>query len=309
MRILSFAVIIISLFVITNQADAQQRRGRFFQKIKQELFPPKKSEEDAKSKKSADSREKQDQRKPTAQRSDSRDFQNRRVPTLANPNDRRQSPQTRDFAAPKTNRANSIFANKENFESRQPRAPKPKVVGASQGFGFSVRMNNNDQLVVSGVDRNGNAAEEGLRNGDMLLEIGGIEAASVEEFEEISKVMGEGDQMEFKIMRNGREQQVDILFGEMPETEDVDSGLNKASQHPDHQRRYDFAPPNGSPNSVLSSNARVRPPANPPRNNAFTPSANQQIQALNQTIQKQNQQIQLLQQQIMQLQRQRYRPR
>lgn len=321
MRLFSLICFLL-VFVTVDQAQAQQaRRGRFFQKIRNELFSSSKNSDSDKEKEAKEGKTQArtpsadaNNRKPVnSQRSlapvptqPSRGIQNRQ-PSLANTKDYYRPSPTNGYSrssAKKQPQSSSVFTAKSTspIRSRQTKSSNP-----SKGFGFSVRMDGDDQLVVSTVERDGNAASEGLRRGDVVLEIGGIEATSLEEFDEISNVMSDGDQMEFKIKRSGREQKLDILFGDSP-TSEIPAGEVKENRASNSQpRRYDFAPPAASApkqtNSVLTSQPPIANSKSRPASYSNDSAATRQIRYLNQTIEKQNLQIQYLQQQIKHLQR------
>ncbi len=134
----------------------------------------------------------------------------------------------------------------QNAKKRGPRAI---------GFGMELKADKEDQIYVADVDRNGNAATAGLKKGDIILEIGGSKLMSVEEFDEISKVMNDGDQLELKVDRRGRVADVRIQFGEaedVPDMEvedDAEAGFKpqrRPQSQPVPQRsqdsRFDFVP-------------------------------------------------------------------
>jgi hypothetical protein len=88
------------------------------------------------------------------------------------------------------------------------------------GFGMQIESKN-EQLIVTKTDSKGNAAEAGVRKGDVLVMVGGVEIGSMEELEEITKILGNGDQLEFEIARRGQKKKVLIQFGEAPEEGEV----------------------------------------------------------------------------------------
>ncbi len=115
--------------------------------------------------------------------------------------------------------------------ARSPYAPRSAAVPAkvdtrkdskqtSVGFGMQIESKN-DQLIVTKTDSKGNAAEAGVRKGDVVVMVGGVEIGSIEELEEITKILGNGDQLEFEIARRGKKEKVLIQFGEAPEEGEV----------------------------------------------------------------------------------------
>ena len=309
-------IALITVFVAVDRVEAQQsRRGRFFQKIKNDLFAPPKTPSQNDTAKTPSKTptlntdlQNQDPRRSTPRQTSTRPQIQRpyqsQQPTLANLGDYYRSNSASRYSnstqQKEPTNSSSVFTPKSS-STYQARQVKTKSSSNSKGFGFAIRMDSNDALVVTAVDRAGNAAKEGLRRGDIVLEIGGIEATSVEEFDEISKVMNDGDQLEFKIKRSGREKNLDISFGKTPSS-DVAGNVEENRPSKSQARRYDFAPPAGSStkgNSVHNS----RTPTGANSNYASETAATRQIRYLNQTIEKQNRQIQYLQQQVQHYQR------
>ena len=223
-------------------------------------------------------------------------------------------------SSPNANRtqANLRQSNPYSKSAQKPNSSQYKTARKSErnGFGFEVKLNDDDQILVSKVDSKGNAAEAGIRRGDQIKEIGGIEASSIEEFNEIAKIMSDGDQMEFLVRRGGRDRKIDVQFGNIPEPQQnptVSNDVNSSRL----EKRYDFAPPNFEERKQTSSSILAPAQSRQSRQGMIQASApvtqrfsdqakpNNQIQRLNQVIQRQNQQIMRLQQEIIRLNRRR----
>ena len=198
------------------------------------------------------------------------------------------------------------------------------IRSGADGFGMAVVLDKNENLVVAQVSANGNAAEAGIRRGDVLVEAGGVELTSIEEFEQIEKILGAGDQVELKVARNGRAAKVMLQHGQSPSLEDVENGKVRAQAGTTSRTRgyqptsnsqedFSFVPPsddNGSTGmrSVIDRPAApVRPassqkPALSQLQSNYRPQASSQRQ-LSASAQQQ-QEIQLLRRQLEQLRRQ-----
>lgn len=307
-RILLIAFI--AIFISSDALVAQQssRRGRFFQN----LFgggqkAPAPSEALQQQQQQAQQLQQQYQqrlqqqkqqlqsRTPTPLRSTNQPSAATRTPTPLTP----KTPSRSTYHNPRSSTLKSPPATVYN--SKKPTSYRPRSTSSASrnGFGFRITGNDKDQLIVSSVDRAGNAAEAGLVRGDQLIEIGGIDASSTEEFDEIVKIMGQGDQMDFKIRRAGRERKMTIQFGVIPEPPEgtesstaqsaLSSSSSSSRSSSSNSRRYDFAPPKDSSraNSVKQVSA----------------TSARQIQQLNQTIVNQHKQIQDMQKEIEQLRR------
>ena len=265
-------IALLSMFLLSDIAVAQQssRRGRFFQRVKQDLFGIKPATPTPSKKTNSTNPPATSNKQPTPSRKQP-------SPTL-------------------------------KFSSNQrPSSLKKPTRSGSKDFGFNVQENDEGQLIVSRIDARGNAAEAGLARGDRIIEVGGIEANSAKELEEISKIMHSGDQMEFKIKRNGREKTLMITYGAAPEPdeENVDESLSKT-------RRYDFSPPNQNARrgekSILDSPAPGRSARSigAPTNLAgsrFPNQNNAMLMEMRGVIERQNLQIRQLQAEIAKLKR------
>ena len=160
--------------------------------------------------------------------------------------------------------------------------------------------NRNDELYVSGIDPRGNASESGIRRGDVVLEIGGVVATSVEEYDQISKAMSEGDQMEFRIERHGQTEKMLVAWGEAPDLEDIDvedldEAPSRSTSSSSRKRNYDFVPPNEGSKSVLNSGGSS---GGSKAARAASYGSGNQVQQLSQTVQQQQQTIRQLQSEI-----------
>lgn len=209
--------------------------------------------------------------------------------------------------------------------SQNVNADRPAAVrSGADGFGMAIVVDKNENLVVAQVSANGNAAEAGIRRGDVLVEAGGVELTSIEEFEEIEKILGAGDQVELKVARNGRAAKVMLQHGQAPSLEDVENGkvgaqANTASRSQGYQpssssrEDFSFVPPsdeNGSSSmrSVIDRpTAPVRPastqkPALSQLQSNYRPQAPRPRQQS--ASAQQQQEIQLLRRQLEQLRRQ-----
>ena len=98
------------------------------------------------------------------------------------------------------------------------RSPHVANVGTNRGpgFGMMVKSSQGNQLVVTGVQRGGNAEHAGLRTGDQLLSAGGGQLSGMEEFKSIAKTLSQGDQVEVVFSRNGKKQKSLLQFGTAP---------------------------------------------------------------------------------------------
>lgn len=210
------------------------------------------------------------------------------------------------------------------------------------GFGLTL-IEEGEELLIKSVAVGGNAEAAGLRKGDQLAEIGGVGIQSIKEFDEITGVMGPGDQIEVAIARNGKSEKVLLQFGSAEEApaDATGSPVDASSQDnsmagPDVLEGPSLLPPGEADfvpreaaavgtDSVLSRGRGANGPVTPPTLNRGNSSVIQPVpgfvpdpaqaganspmdaaawQRMQQTIQQQQQTIQRLEQQLNELQRQ-----
>lgn len=100
--------------------------------------------------------------------------------------------------------------------------PQPaQSAGESIDLGITLReLGTGDQakgLLIEKINERGFGAKSGLRKGDLIVGIGGIDARSEEEFNSISSVMRAGDEIEFEVNRKGKTQKIQVQFGDAPD--------------------------------------------------------------------------------------------
>lgn len=198
-----------------NPLDKLIPRGNFFKKLKQEITGEK-------------------TKAPTP----------RRTPTPADvsprPDDRRRQattqqrsprqPQQRQTSQPPQQLRQPTFATRPlppmndptQASSRKPqpvqqRAIQPAGISSSTGFGVVIQLAKNNKMVVTRLAPQGNAIKAGLKPGDVVKAVGSVKLTSVQEYEQITKDLKPGDQMEFEIVRRGRAQKALVPFGTAPE--------------------------------------------------------------------------------------------
>ena len=98
----------------------------------------------------------------------------------------------------------------------------PQASGDSIDLGISIRaIGTGDQakgLLIEKINERGFGAKSGLRKGDLIVGIGGIDANSEEEFNSIASVMRAGDQIEFEVNRKGKSEKIQVQFGDAPDS-------------------------------------------------------------------------------------------
>lgn len=81
------------------------------------------------------------------------------------------------------------------------------------GFGMLVETRG-EKLVITRLAPKGNARKAGFKTGDVIVNGGGIEFESIEEFNQVSEALKDGDQLEFSIKRRGKEETLLLPFGD-----------------------------------------------------------------------------------------------
>ncbi len=73
-------------------------------------------------------------------------------------------------------------------------------------------------LLINRIDPRGAGALSGLRRGDMIVSVGGIDVHHEGDLKGIIEVMRPGDQIEFRVRRNGKPENVSVQFGDIPDS-------------------------------------------------------------------------------------------
>ena len=303
-RFIFFALI--ATFVFCGEAQAQ--RGKFLKRLRADIFgsqPQPPQTRPPVQQQRTPTLAKPNTARQTPQQNPYLRQQQQRTPTTTNRYPQQQTRGTTRYPQPPSSTAGRYAPTKQQLPTSatsrtQQRSLKPtptlnrgaerkSAIATRTGFGLRLDTNRNDELYVASVVPGGNAAKAGIRRGDTILEIGGVEATSVEEYDQISKAMSEGDQMEFRIERHGQTDKMLVAWGEAPDLENLetttDLGPAPRKNSDGKERNYDFVPPAGGGKSVLDgSSVRGKPV-----------SSSNQVQQLSRTVQQQNQTIRQLQ--------------
>ena len=95
-----------------------------------------------------------------------------------------------------------------------------------------------EKFIVVRLDPEGNAAESGIRRGDVITAIGGAGLQVIEEFEAIEKAMRGGDQVEFEVSRRGaKPEKVLVRYGAEAEPDDSEIDLAPEITPPSSRER------------------------------------------------------------------------
>ena len=186
-----------------------------------------------------------------------------------------------------------------------PRPIQPAAISASKGFGVVVQMAKNKDIVVTRIHPQGNAAKAGLRPGDIVKTVGSVKLTSVEEYDQITKGLGGGDQMEFEVVRRGRPEKALVQFGTAPEPSEVAATSSApAMTAPDQAVNYSPAELKGVP-SVLDNSSRpaARVSSLPKSAPSVVAVENTNEARLNRTIESQRAKMERMEQELEMLRR------
>ncbi len=122
------------------------------------------------------------------------------------------------------------------------------------GFGMLLEIRQ-DMLVVTQLDPKGNAAKSGVKRSDVVVEAGGIEMKTMQEFNDVTDVLQDGDQIEFVLLRRGKKEKMLIMHGKGPEQEVADEqaiepALAAYPKSIQATRKYEFVPLASDKNSI-----------------------------------------------------------
>ncbi|MEM7455165.1 MAG: PDZ domain-containing protein [Planctomycetota bacterium] len=292
MKRLFILALVAGLSSVSLQAEAQEiGRGRLLRQI----FGGGQQEEEQQRQQQQQQRQQQQrqqqQRTPTPANQ-----QQLRTPTPANQNQRgqynpsqyrQQQQRSNSFVPPQQQQrqnpqGRSPYAGQQSAPSTLPESSGP--IGFGTDFGFEVE-DRDDKVIVTRIRRGANADEAGLKNGDVILSVGGVEVGSAREFDEITSDMRQGDQMEFEFSRRGKEDKVLVQWGTTPDPEEYE----------DESAPSDSARNQAGMRSVLNSGNEASMRYSP------QPSQTSEVRQLRQTIRDQQQTIDRLEREISQL--------
>ena len=243
----------------------------------------------------------------------------RRAPTPAVRADNRQSPAPTRARNPQNTRSRQpnvatrplppmknpaqAGVNRNAVPTRRP--IQPAAVNAAQGFGVVVQIAKNNDMVVTRVHPQGNAVKAGLRPGDVVKTVGSVKVSSVEEYDQITKGLSPGDQMEFEVVRRGRPEKALVQFGTAPEPSEIAANSPApASATSAQSSGYSPAELQGVP-SVLdnSSQPAARVSSLPQGAPSVVAVTNANEERLNRTIESQRAKMQRMEQELEMLRR------
>lgn len=289
--------------IAADVAPAQIGRGRLLKKMRDDLFgsPEQRAKEEAARRAAVQKKREAARRK--AELEAQRRAQANRQPTPAQRNRQPTPIQRTPVQGTPTQRAPSPRASAQGVpaqrsqqtQQRSParrQTPSKQVASSSNkqskrvGFGFEI-VERKDKLIISKIDGKGNAAEIGLKRGDEIVGIGGIDVDTKESFDEIAGILNSGDTIEISYKRKGQVDDILIPFGQPEEMEDT-AGIEDEIQTPSRIDGNDFAPP---ANTAQGSRRGDR-----------SDVLEREIQQLNRTVSKQRQTIEQLRTQIRALQ-------
>lgn len=154
-----------------------------------------------------------------------------------------------------------------NATASAPKEAKRSDKKQTLGFGMLLETKS-DKLVVTRIDPKGNANKSGLKAGDQVFKAAGVKLNSMDEFNQITEVLRDGDQIEVEFSRRGKTNKELVMFGKGPDLDDVETiepaevaqtnGSSRSSKP-----NYDFVPQSrnsGAPSVVAKPTNAYRAP-------------------------------------------------
>lgn len=303
--ILTFTIAVFVVQSVSVQPVAAQEKlfgkGRFMKRMFRDLAPPPKSAKPASKKGQLQLKQ------PTFA---TRPAQNAQ-PTLADQSSRSRNTKLRSTqpARSELNRKSAKPLPKPSEAADRDALPTRSNAKATLAFGMLVMLQK-DKLYVAQLDPEGNAAAAGVRIGDQLVAGGGIDFESMADYNGIGDILEDGDQLEFEVLRGGREREMMIVYGEVPKDQAnamLESRVEHKTTRDSSQRRSTQRP------TVNQINTRANSSFMPNRQNVEVPKRTQGFSPNNQqtsgrssssqTIRRQQQEIQQLRYQLEQMKR------
>ena len=286
-RVAIFLIAAVIFGFVAEDASAQIGRGRLLKKMRDDLFVPPNNQAQLAKEQAARAAQQKLEAARKAQLEQQK--KNARQPTPIGTGANRQPAKHGQPSQANRSQANRSQANR-------PSQPKPNVArgNAKQGFGFLL-TEKNEKLIVSKVDPNGNAAGEGIRPGDVITGIGGVEVETTAAFDEIAEILSNGDTIEIALQRGGKPREIQVAYGEAPIPEEseevaVRGQVEPNGAHSPSRRTADFAPPRQTLSDQPSRNFR-------PSSGAVSRNPGQ-VEQLNSLVRQQSQRIQALENEL-----------
>ncbi len=187
-----------------DEIERNRPRGRFLRKLFGEGEENQTRSQQTRAQQSSDAKNRQGQQPTPASNQNRGDA---RQPTTANPND-----------YPRPTNGTNFRANTQRKNAGKDRTSNSQGAPANGGkleFGATVKPTaNGTGMVISRVNPRGPAGEAGLKSGDVLNSIAGLEITNQEQLNDILEVLGKGDQIEVEYTRRGKSDKILVQFGE-----------------------------------------------------------------------------------------------
>lgn len=219
-------VAVLTTVVFAGDAIAQERmfgNGRFLRRVR-DSFTGDRFKEESKPKPKAKESAKKTKPKSAKPTPAAKPKSKAKVPTPAKskaPEDSSKSRYPDAYKAPELEDLESdITLDVPSNNARKVTRSGPKQ---TTGFGMLL-VSKGDKHVVTRVDPKGNAKKAGLRIGDEVFKAAGIKLQSMDEFNQITDVLREGDQIEVEYRRKGEKEMSLVMFGAPKfDTEDAET--------------------------------------------------------------------------------------
>jgi len=299
-RIATFIIAAFIVGFIADTSSAQIGRGRLLKKFRDDLFgTPNDSFHQAQEAAAREAQLKLEAARK-AQLENQKRLANSRQPTPIGTGKKQTAQQ------PPSQRAQqSPHQRPTPTQTRQQ--PRQNVANPNQkpkkGFGFQL-VEKERKLFVAKVDPTGNAASKGIRRGDVITGIGGVQIDGTDAFDEIVEILTDGDSIEIAIQRGGKSDEIQVSYGETPNTPEAEGefrgDIEPIAPLPRNRRTADFAPPQQQlSNQSSSRNRHVISPGHTqtPSRGAYNPQGTN-TQQLDSVVRQQASQIQALQREL-----------
>ncbi len=246
LRQATFAILLLAV-VLPSATEAQIGRGRLLRKLQNDLFGNPQQTQQQKQQKQQQQKalaEKQrleaqkraqleaqrraqynSQRRPQTGQRQPTPIQTGQVRPNTAPTQRtQQGNYQRQVATPsRTEQKRFLQPPSANQNSRTSSKSTSKP---AKRIGFGIRLaEKGDKLYVAEVAPKGNGAEAGLKRGDQIIGIGGVDVETEKAFDEIAEILNDGDNIEIAFRRNGRVDEIQVAYGEFA-AEDVEGEIS-----------------------------------------------------------------------------------
>ena len=196
--------------------------------------------------------------------------------------------------------AGSSSSNRSNSKTPTPATGNKK----NSQLGAEVRASQRQKgLEIVRIDRGQAAQKAGLRVGDRIVSIGGINVENMDDLKQFEQIIEPGIELEFEIVRNGRKDKKNVRFGSEQELRAMSQNERRGAESVLDTRWNDSTQKRPQANRSDRTSSASRSTSSSQRNAAYRAQTDT-INRLQSTVRQQQQTINSLRRQLQSMQQQ-----